>query len=125
MQFPSWAVMTVVFLGQLFFLLLVASIMILIRKNRSIKNRFAIVPIDLWPPFLLAFIQQLSGTISERSVLPQIVIIWMTIGLVVLLWQILTDREMTYRRFFVLFWRLSDLLLVIGWLGTFSYFLFQ
>ncbi|MFD1124924.1 DUF3397 family protein [Lentilactobacillus raoultii] len=125
MQFPSWTVMTVVFLGQLVFLLLVASIMILIRKNRSIKNRFAIVPIDLWPPFLLVFIQQLSGTISERSVLPQIVIIWMTIGLVVLLWQILTDREMTYRRFFVLFWRLSDLLLVIGWLGTFSYFLFQ
>ncbi|MCV3741634.1 DUF3397 domain-containing protein [Lentilactobacillus hilgardii] len=125
MQFPSWATMIAVFFMQLAVLLFIATVMILIRKKIMPHKRLKVVPVDLWPPFILFFIHQLSASAASGSVIPQIVIIWMTISLVALLWQILTDKKMTLRRFFVLFWRLSDLVLLVSWICTFVYMIIQ
>ncbi|MCI1923436.1 MAG: DUF3397 domain-containing protein [Lentilactobacillus buchneri] len=125
MQFPSWATMIAVFFMQLAVLLFIATVMILIRKKIMPHKRLKVVPVDLWPPFILFFIHQLSASAASGSVIPQIVIIWMTISLVALLWQILTDKKMTFRRFFVLFWRLSDLVLLVSWICTFVYMIIQ
>ncbi|GAF35792.1 DUF3397 family protein [Lentilactobacillus farraginis] len=123
MRFPLWAAITATFLMQLIGLLLIAGIIIFIRKKRAGLKRLPIVPVDFWPPCLLYFIYQLSDSRPTGSLIPQVMIIWMVIGLGGLLWQILMDPQMTLRRFLILFWRLSDLVLLISWLGVFIYML--
>ncbi len=116
MQFPLWATISVTFFIQLIVLLIVASLIVIIKKQKRLRNLVRIIPVDSWPPLLLFFIYQISQHLQTGSLLPEVVIVWLCLGLFTLLWQIMIDSEMTYRRFFILFWRLSDLVLVIGWI---------
>ncbi|EHM00763.1 hypothetical protein HMPREF9103_00402 [Lentilactobacillus parafarraginis F0439] len=116
MPIPSWVTMIATVLLQLVILLIAAGIIILIRQHFRFFKRLHVVPVDVWPPFLLTFIYWLSHQQVGGSLIPQVAIIWLTAGLIALVWQIFTDPKMTYRRYLVLFWRLSDLLLAISWL---------
>ena len=53
MPIPSWVTMIATVLLQLVILLIAAGIIILIRQHFRFFKRLHVVPVDVWPPFLL------------------------------------------------------------------------
>ncbi|GEP24009.1 DUF3397 domain-containing protein [Lentilactobacillus diolivorans] len=114
-----------IFLGQLLVLLIVAGIVISIKKKVLTHHQVRMTPVDFWPPILLLFIHQISINGLSNSLLPQVVVIWIGISLLILFWQIFSNQELTYKKFFVIFWRFGDLIVFISWVGVVIYVIYQ
>lgn len=114
-----------IFLGQLLVLLIVAGIVISIKKKVLTHRQVRMTPVDFWPPILLLFIHQISINGLSNSLLPQVVVIWIGISLLILFWQIFSNQKLTYKKFFVIFWRFGDLIVFISWIGVVIYVIYQ
>lgn len=101
---------------QVLVLLALAFFVVLIKKIKFLKTRIKINPLDLWPPFLIVFIHQLSSNGPHGTLVPEVLVVWFAVALGILIWRIFTDQQMNYRKTLILLWRLSDLLLFIAWL---------
>lgn len=105
-------------LVQILVLFLLAFVIHLLQKNQTIKRIIKIHPLDVWPPFLIYFIYDLSGHFLNESLIPHVIFVWMLVALISTIWQILNDHKLTYGRFFLRFWRMSDLVLFVAWISV-------
>ncbi|GHP14994.1 hypothetical protein YK48G_24190 [Lentilactobacillus fungorum] len=115
MHLYPWLTATGTFIFQFFILLMVALLTRALKKWLAARSRVKLSPLDFWPPLLLVFIHQLSQNGFAESYIPEVVIVWLGICLIVLLWRIFSDETLTYKKFFVFFWRFSDLFLFVCW----------
>lgn len=124
MHISPWMTDTATFLIQLLILFLVAGFLVVLRKNAFFRLKFSIKPIDFWPPILLYFIHDISKRGLSGSFIPEVVIVWLGLTLIVLVWQIFTNPKLSYKQFFVTFWRFSDLFLFGCWVIVGIYIIF-
>ncbi|EHO54049.1 hypothetical protein HMPREF9104_00279 [Lentilactobacillus kisonensis F0435] len=125
MHLYPWMTAIGTFLLQFLILILIAGFIQALKKSAIFKSRIKISPLDLWPPVLLIFIHQISRNSLAESYIPEVVIVWLGVCLIVLLWKIFKDRDLTYKKFFIFFWRFSDLLLFLCWVSVALYVIIQ
>ncbi|KRM52141.1 hypothetical protein FC95_GL001335 [Lentilactobacillus kefiri DSM 20587 = JCM 5818] len=125
MHVSPWMTATATFFVQLLILFIVAGFLVVLRKNQFFRSKVKIKPLDFWPPILLYFIHEISKNGLSGSFIPEVVIVWLGLTLIVLIWQIFTNPHLTYRKFFVTFWRFSDLFLFFCWIVVGIYVIFE
>lgn len=125
MHISPWMTNTATFLFQLLILFIVAGFLVILRKNQYFRSKVAIKPLDFWPPILLYFIHEISKEGLSGSFIPEVVIVWLGLTLIVLIWQIFSNPKLTYKKFFVTFWRFSDLFLFFCWIVVGLFVIFQ
>lgn len=125
MHLYLWMTAIITFLLQFVILILIAGFIRALKKSAPFKSHIKIAPLDLWPPVLLVFIHQISRNSLAESYIPEVVIVWLSLCLMILLWKIFTDETLTYKKFFVFFWRFSDLLLFLCWIVVGFYIIIE
>lgn len=125
MHISPWMTDTVTFVTQFVILFAVAGFLVILRKNQFFRSRVPIKPLDFWPPILLYFIHEISKNGLSGSFIPEVVIVWLGLTLIVLIWQIFANPHLTYLKFFITFWRFSDLFLFGCWIVVGIYVIFE
>ncbi|MBV7389809.1 DUF3397 domain-containing protein [Enterococcus sp. ALS3] len=74
-----------------------------------LRDRFNIRIPDITVPFLIIGMHEISKLTYGLSILPYILLTILCIGIAVVIFQAIRYREILYRRFFKMFWRLAFL----------------
>ncbi|GAY74058.1 DUF3397 family protein [Lentilactobacillus kosonis] len=86
------------------------------KRAKLLKKYLKLTPLDLWPPFLILAIYQLTSNQAQGSFVPHVLLGWIIVSLAVLSWRIFVDQRLTYRKSAVMLWRIADLWFVVAWL---------
>lgn len=97
---------------------LILKIIKLFIKNKLVQK---IKYYDLIPIFSFFFIKQLTINQHGYSLLPYIILIWSIFGIVLLFMITKNYKELILKRFWLIFWRLGDLLLGFSWILSIIY----
>lgn len=90
--------------------LLVCGLILVVMKrilNQPRLNRLK--PIDLFPIFAMIAIPILTINQHGNTFLPGLICLWMIIGMIWIIYQIISTGELVLKKFLLAFWRFSDL----------------
>jgi len=97
---------------QLLIIIIVSFIVVLIKKVMIKRGKTMYGFYDLWPIFMLYF-----GALNFNwSLFPYVIIGWMGIGILLVLIEIIHNREVLFKQFFFLFWRITVVYTTIAYL---------
>ncbi|WP_223875885.1 DUF3397 family protein [Paucilactobacillus kaifaensis] len=102
---------------QLLLLILGSIIIILLRRLLHSLWPQRLRYYDFWPLFTL----YLSALNLSWNWFPYVMIGWMTLGILIVIVQIISKGELLYRRFFPVFWRVSVVYTTIAYLCSIFY----
>lgn len=110
--------MFVIFMLQIIFFLIFWFGLKFIRDLQPNPHQVKWRPIDAGPILSLCFIHELTLNGLNFSYVPQVMILWVILGFLLLIIQKIHHGATTYRHFYINLWRLGDLFLPIIWLIT-------
>lgn len=79
-------------------------------KMFSLDSRFKIKSVDLSVPFLLIGMHEISSNINQNSIVPYALITIFLAGMIIAIVHLYYYREIRYRRYFKMYWRVVFLL---------------
>lgn len=81
-----------------------------------LKQRFKIKVPDITVPFLFVGIHEISKYMNPTSYLPYVLLTILILGMIVVIYQARRHREIFYRRFIKVFWRMAFLISSLAYL---------
>lgn len=105
---------------------LIAAVSVVVLGLKRLLRRFwptQLLLIDFWPPFLIIFTHFLTLQTTDSSIVPYEVISLMIMGIGLTVLSVIQQGEILYGRFFRLFWRVTDLLMIMVYLLALVIFL--
>lgn len=82
------------------------------------KHRSTIRLIDLLVPYLMVGIHIFTLTLNETTWIPYILILTFVIGIALTIYIVYSRRELSYRRFFRVWWRMVFLIALLFFIGS-------
>lgn len=102
--------------GQLILLAAVSAVILVLKR---VLHRFwphGLRLMDFWPPFLMVFTHYLTLQATDSSLAPYEVLSLMILGIGLTIIEAVERGEILYWRFFKLFWRGTELLMLVVYL---------
>nr|WP_268913763.1 DUF3397 family protein [Lentilactobacillus sp. SPB1-3]MCZ0977820.1 DUF3397 family protein [Lentilactobacillus sp. SPB1-3] len=88
----------------------------IISRIKPVRKHVKLIPLDLWPPFFILTIYQLTVHYEKVAILPYVICGWIIVALVVLGRRIFTDQQFTYKKSLLMLWRIADLWFPLAWI---------
>ncbi|AVK63263.1 DUF3397 domain-containing protein [Lactobacillus sp. CBA3606] len=100
-------------LGQLSFIVVFSMILMGLKRLLGRHWPVGLLIIDFWCPFLIIFTHFLTMQAMADSIVPYEIISLMILGIGLTVLEVIQRGEILYGRFFRLYWRASDLVVIL------------